>query len=206
MELPIEIQNKIHCYLTTAHQQVLRQVCGLWRDTYPALDKDVFALLAYKEGAVDLIQSHHLVPTRERWEAAARGGSITLFQHLATSLDQNTVFSIAPSAAAEGHLELLQWFRQQGYLLGWETGNVTVVWRRLEVAKWLVRSRQMTPSAVLARAVEVGYSELVRWLLETNYRGRRLLGAGWDRSTTIGGLGKEEEEITELLRGHGFLD
>jgi hypothetical protein len=205
MDLPAEIQEKIHQHLTTAHQQVLRQVCGQWRDTYSALDRDSFALLAYREGAVDLIQRYRLEPTRERWHEAAWGGSLALFQHLASELDQNTVFTIAPSAAAEGRLELLQWLHQKHYILGWETCNVAIIWRRLDIVKWLVISRQTTPSYILARAVEIGYPELVRWLLETNYRGRRLLGAGWNRSQRVGGTEEERKEITDTLRGHGFL-
>jgi len=108
----------------------------------------------------------------------ARGGGVAQAQgfrgvHGATRLAQGErvpvvveLGNVLLGVAAGGHLEVLQWVREQGCHWNWETCAIAALYGHLEVLKWAREHHCPWNRLTCAHAAGAGHLQVLRWALE----------------------------------------
>ena len=101
----------------------------------------------------------------------ARYGHLHALQWLSAKTPDYVFNGVCKNAAEKGHLEVLQWARDQGYPWGDDACDMAAAYGRLEVLRWALEDGWKWTDRSFDQAAENGRLVVLQWALANGYPG-----------------------------------
>jgi len=168
------VASTLHAALSTMRNEWHSPSMAIWASEN-GLCNSTICKAAAKRGNIavlDVLRNHWRNSTSQH--AAGNGHFVTL-QWLRRNECNLDASKCCADAARGGHLNVLKWAKEDGFLLYYDVVNIAASKGHLDTVKWAIRNGNKMDFSTCQCAALGGHVELVRWFFEH--------GVGWCSST-----------------------